>query len=89
MIAVQAEDHYVRVHIDDGASRLIYFRFADALAGLKGVDGMQVHRSFWVKRSAIAEMLNEGGNVRLILTGGLKVPVSHKHQALIGFVLGS
>ena len=88
VIAVQAEDHYIRVHLDDGSSRLIYFRFADALAELKGVDGMQVHRSFWVKRSAIADAVKERGTMRLSLAGGLVVPVSHRHQGLLGFVLG-
>ncbi len=88
IVALQAEDHYVRVHCDDGSSRLIYFRFADALSELKGADGIQVHRSFWVKRPAIIESMSERGNMRLSLTGGLVVPVSHKHQALLGFMLG-
>jgi hypothetical protein len=87
VVAVQAEDHYIRVHVEDGSSRLIYRRFADALKELKSLDGMQVHRSFWVKRSAIANALTEQGKLRLHLAGGLVVPVSHKHRALIEFML--
>jgi hypothetical protein len=87
VVAVQAEDHYIRVHIDDGSSRLIYRRFADALSELRDLDGMQVHRSFWVKRSAIANSVHEGSNLRLQLTGGLMVPVSQKHRALLDFML--
>lgn len=87
VIALQAEDHYVRVHLADGNSRLIYCRFADALDQLKEFDGLQVHRSFWVKRSAIVKPLQEGGSMRLLLTNGQRVPVSHKHRALLEFVL--
>ena len=87
VVALQAEDHYVRVHLADGSSRLIYSRFADALDQLKSFDGMQVHRSFWVKRSAIRQTLVERGSMRLELTGGQLVPVSHKHRALLEFVL--
>lgn len=87
VVAVQAEDHYIRVHVDDGSSRLIYRRFVDALSELKDLDGMQVHRSFWVRRSAIANSINERGNLRLQLTSGIVVPVSHKHRALLDFML--
>lgn len=87
VIALQAEDHYVRVHLSDGTSRLIYSRFADALDQLKNFDGMQVHRSFWVKRSAIERTETERGSMRLSLNSGLLVPVSHKHRALLEFVL--
>jgi len=87
VVAVQAEDHYIRVHVDDGSSRLIYCRFADAMSELKDLDGMQVHRSFWVRRSAIANSVNERGKLRLQLTGGIMVPVSLKHRALLDFML--
>src|SRR5690606_15189181 len=47
--AVEAEDHYLRVHTDQG-SDLILMRLSDAVKELEGLDGAQTHRSWWVAR---------------------------------------
>ena len=75
VIALEAEDHYVRVH---GATRdsLILIRLRDAIALLGLVDGAQVHRGWWVARDAVEGVEREGRGVRLRLARGLSVPVS-------------
>lgn len=75
VIALEMEDHYLRVHTRAG-SDLILLRMRDAVAELEGVDGAQVHRSWWVSRAAIERIERDGRNVRLVLTGGLEVPVA-------------
>lgn len=75
LIAVQAEDHYLRVHTEAG-SDLILMRFADALRALGGHDGLQVHRSWWVARRAVDTARLRKGRGALTLEGGLQVPVS-------------
>lgn len=78
IIALQAEDHYVRVHTRRG-SALIHYRFRDAMQDLRHVEGLQVHRSFWVRRSAITQQLVERHNRFVQLDNGLKVPVSRTY----------
>ena len=51
--AVQAEDHYLRIHTDRG-SDLILMRLSDAVEELEGLEGAQTHRSWWVARDAVS-----------------------------------
>ena len=77
--ALQAEDHYLRVHTDAG-SALILLRMSDAVAELSGVEGKRVHRSWWVARAAVIGAVSEKGRTILRLTGGLDVPVSRSSR---------
>lgn len=80
LIAVQAEDHYLRVHTEAG-SDLILMRLGDALAALAGHDGLQVHRSWWVARRSVEATRWRKGRGTLTLEGGLDVPVSETFAA--------
>lgn len=80
IIALEAEDHYVRVHTGSG-SMLVLMRLADAIAEMDGVDGMRVHRSWWVARRAVGETRRQGRKVILKLTNGLEVPVTREAGA--------
>lgn len=75
LYAVQAEDHYVRVHTSRG-STLILLRLADAAAELEGLEGARVHRSWWVARAAVSGAARRGSQTVLQLPGGLEAPVS-------------
>ena len=80
LMAVQAEDHYLRVHTDAG-EELITARFADALAELAGAPGFQTHRSWWVAASAIEDVHWLRGRGQARLTCGLNVPISRAQAA--------
>lgn len=75
LIALEMEDHYVRAHTALG-SELVLLRMGDAIAELDGIDGRQVHRSWWVARAAVEDVRREGRNVRLALARGIEAPVS-------------
>ena len=75
VIALQGEDHYVRVHTALG-SELLLMRLSDAIDGLDGVAGERVQRSWWVARVAVGAVHVDGRRVSLTLTNGLDVPVS-------------
>ncbi len=75
VIALEMEDHYVRVHTALG-SELVLMRLRDAIAELDGIEGRQVHRSWWVARGAVEDVAREGRNVRLKLTRNIEAPVS-------------
>jgi len=74
-IALEMEDHYVRVHTQHG-STLLLMRMRDAVAELDGMPGALVHRSWWVAREAVTGTRREGRNVRLLLAGGIEAPVA-------------
>jgi DNA-binding LytR/AlgR family response regulator len=75
LIALEMEDHYVRAHTA-GGSALVLLRMRDAVAELAGIEGMQVHRSWWVARSAVREAVASGRNVTLRLERGIEAPVA-------------
>ncbi|WP_061921768.1 LytTR family DNA-binding domain-containing protein [Altererythrobacter epoxidivorans] len=82
LIALEMEDHYVRAHTPLG-SELILMRMRDAVAELGGIEGMQVHRSWWVARGAVEDVEREGRNVRLVLGNGITAPVSRAKVAVL------
>lgn len=75
LLALAAEDHYLRVHTDVGDD-LVLMRMADAVALLADVPGARVHRSWWVARAAVAGVARDGDRLALQLAGGLLAPVS-------------
>ncbi|NYT42434.1 LytTR family transcriptional regulator DNA-binding domain-containing protein [Sphingomonas sp. R-74633] len=74
-IALEMEDHYVRVHTAQG-SALLLMRMRDAVAELDNMPGALVHRSWWVAQGAVQGVRRDGRNVRLQLTGGIEAPVA-------------
>lgn len=78
LIAVQAEDHYLRLHTDRGTD-LILMRLSDAIAELEGLEGAQTHRSWWVARDAVRDVERGDGRASLTLDGSLVAPVSRRH----------
>lgn len=78
IIALGVEDHYVRVHGPERTEMLL-MRLSDAIKETEPMEGMQVHRSWWVARDAIETSKREGRNLRLSLSGGLEVPVSRAY----------
>lgn len=83
IMCVSAEDHYVRLH-GRKCSKLILSRFSDATDAVsRDVDGLQVHRSWWVAKSAIASWDMQDGSMKLILKNEEKVPVSRKYHFMV------
>ena len=82
VIALQMEDHYVRVHRADG-SDLILMTMREAMARTGQADGCQPHRSWWVARRAVKEIVVKPRSMRLLLTNGLLVPVARNRVALL------
>jgi len=90
VVCLQMEDHYVRIHTDQG-SDLVLMPLAKAMAQLNGLEGLQVHRSWWVARRAVAGVVEDGRNLRLRLTNGLEAPVARANVAKLkaaGWIAG-
>lgn len=82
VLALEAEDHYVRVHTPLG-STLILMRFADAVAEMEGADGLRTHRSWWVAKSAVRSFVSRGRRMDLVLEGGLTAPVTREASSQV------
>ena len=79
LLCLAMEDHYLRVHTALG-SDMILCRMRDAVAELAPMEGLQVHRSYWIARSAVREIIRDGDKLVLALTNGMRVPVSRTYR---------
>ena len=82
LLAIEAHDHYLRVHTDAG-EELITLRFVDALSELAQAHGWRVHRSWWVAGDAVEGVRWRRGLGEMRLVGGLKVPVSRTYSSVL------
>lgn len=82
LVAVEAEDHYLRVRTDAG-SDLVLMRFGDALEALGACDGFRTHRSWWVARAAVETARWKAGRGELVLSDGSTAPVSRTYAAAL------
>lgn len=82
VLAVQAQEHYVRVVTAEGAVTTLY-RFGDALRELERLSGLQVHRSFWVADDGVARLKAGRRGLRIVLRNGEQVPVSARHAKTV------
>jgi hypothetical protein len=82
LIAIEAHDHYLKVHTDAGAE-LITLRFADALEELERAHGWRVHRSWWVAADAVEDVRWRRGVGEMRLAGGVSAPVSRTYGPVL------
>jgi DNA-binding LytR/AlgR family response regulator len=82
LIAMEAEDHYLRFYTDTG-SDLVLMRLGDACALVPDSAGARVHRSWWVARAAVTGRTVSGSRMDLTLRGGITAPVSRAMQPVI------
>ena len=74
VLALQMEDHYVRVHRSAG-SELILMPLARAIDSIEA-EGLRTHRSWWVARHAVAAVEGDARSMRVVLSNGLVAPVA-------------
>lgn len=82
LVAVEAEDHYLRIRTEAG-SALVLMRLGDALDALPPLDGFRTHRSWWVARTAVETVRWKGGRGVLSLSDGSLAPVSRTYAAAL------
>jgi DNA-binding LytR/AlgR family response regulator len=78
ILALEAEDHYVRVHTLHG-SALVLMRLADAAALIDPRLGLRVHRSWWVAKDAVRALERTPGRAIARLVDDTAVPISRTH----------
>ena len=78
ILALEAEDHYVRVHTLHG-SALILMRLADAASLIDPRLGLRVHRSWWVAKDAVRALEKTPGRAIARLVDDTAVPISRAY----------
>jgi len=79
LVCLEMQDHYVKAHTLAG-NEMLLMRLRDAMAELDGIDGLQVHRSWWVARGQVRAIRREGRAIKLELANGLLAPVARSRQ---------
>jgi len=82
VIALQMEDHYVRIHTSTG-SRLAHMTLTEAIEAVGPTDGLKTHRSWWVARHAVERIEGTPRAMRLHLRGGVIAPVARGAVTLL------
>ena len=92
VVALQAEDHYVRVHTRLG-NALLLGSLSDAIADVQrsGMRGQRTHRSWWVAEDAVTTTSRRGRHLILVLCNQIEVPisVSYRQSAIAGGILAA
>lgn len=82
ILAIKAEQHYIRVYTPQQEYMVLY-RFSDAVRELDPQLGLQVHRSYWVSKTAIDTVRPSAKKFSLRLTTGATIPVSTPHHGVV------
>ncbi len=86
ILALEAEDHYVRVHTRHGQA-LVLMRLADAAAIIDPRLGLRVHRSWWVAKEAVRAIERSPGRATVRLVDDTPVPISRTYLAAARTIL--
>lgn len=78
ILALEADDHYVRVHTLHG-SALILMRLADAAALIDSRLGLRVHRSWWVAKDGVRALERSPGRAIARMMDDTAVPISRTY----------
>jgi hypothetical protein len=77
IIYMKSELHYTKV-VSATGKELILYNFSEAMQEIERlVEGVQIHRSYWVAKEYIFKVTNQ----ELILLSGEKIPVSRRKMA--------
>ena len=80
--AISSELHYLRIYTDV-ANDLVLMRLSDAVERLATFDGIQIHRSHWVARQGIRDLVKQDGALEVELHNGVRLPVSRANAASV------
>ncbi len=82
LLYLSMQDHYVEVHTERGKT-LLLLRLADAIRETGAVEGVQIHRSHWVARTAVRMTRRRNGRLWLVMSDGAELPVSRSGLAAV------
>lgn len=88
IVALTAQEHYTLVQTTMGA-KLVLMRLTDAIAEMKPVEGLRVHRSHWVALDYITGVERKNRSRELVLRNGQRVPISRSYAVAVNEALSA
>lgn len=82
LVALSAEDHYVRVTTTKGTD-LVLMRLTDAIRETGDVPGLRIHRSHWVATDRIARVTRSGDRGEVTLSDGTTRAISRGYMPAV------
>lgn len=82
IVTVQAQDHYVEVTTLKG-SAMVLMRLGDAVRDLEPLNGLQVHRSWWVNPAYVIRTETGKSGPELVMETGSKIPVGRSFRKVV------
>lgn len=79
IVALRAQDHYLEVTTPEGRC-MVLMRLDDAVRDLAGVNGLQVHRSWWINLAHIRRTEKGANGPEVVLSTGDRVPVGRSYR---------
>lgn len=80
IVALRAQDHYLEVTTPKGRC-MVLMRLGDAVKDLEGLNGMQVHRSWWINLAHVARVEKGANGPEVVLSTVERVPVGRSYRA--------
>lgn len=75
LLSISSQDHYVRIRTNT-EEVVVRARLSDIIGQLDSQGGIQPHRSHWVARRAVSEIITQTGHKMLELNDGSKIPIA-------------
>jgi hypothetical protein len=88
LIAIKAEQHYIKIWSDQGTD-MVRYRFRDLAETLQNCKGNQVHRSWWVDLGHVQSYRHTGRKLELNMGADLMIPVSLSYKNSVLAILNS
>jgi hypothetical protein len=82
LIALSAEDHYVKVTTVNGTDMTL-IRLSDAMKEVGDTQGLQIHRSHWVALDQISDITRTNDRGTVTLSNGETRPISRSYMAAV------
>lgn len=82
VVALRSEQNYVRV-ILESSETLVRMTMHEAVAALADVDGMHVHRSYWVNFAYVEKVKRIGRKRYIMCRNGYAIPLSDARYAAV------
>ena len=82
LIFIKADGHYVKVATEKG-SYMIYLSFKEAIKLTEPIEGEVIHRSFWVVKDAIKNIIRQNGKVYCIMNNDERIPVGRSKMEFL------
>ena len=82
IFALNSEDHYVHIHTSKG-TEMTLMRLFDAVRDSQPLDGLKVHRSWWVAKQGIEDVQKKNRTAVIRLKNNVSVPVSRSGYKML------